>query len=50
MANKLKIGNFEVSSRLFVGTGKYETYELMRDALGETQCEVVTVAVRREHV
>ncbi len=50
MADKLKIGNFEVSSRLLVGTGKYETYELMRDALSETQCEVVTVAVRRERM
>ncbi|MHC4983955.1 MAG: thiazole synthase [Planctomycetota bacterium] len=46
----LKIGDFEVASRLFVGTGKYETYELMRDALAETGCEVVTVAVRRERM
>ncbi len=46
----LKIGNFELKSRLFVGTGKYETFELMRDALAETGCEVVTVAVRRERM
>jgi len=46
----LKIGEFDVSSRLFVGTGKYATYELMRDALAETGCEVVTVAVRRERM
>ncbi len=50
MADKLKIGDFEIASRLFVGTGKYETYELMRDALAETGCEVVTVAVRRERM
>lgn len=50
MTDTLKIGPFEVASRLFVGTGKYETYELMRDALAETDCEVVTVAVRRERM
>jgi len=46
----LKIGNFEIANRLFVGTGKYATYELMADALAETGCEVVTVAVRRERM
>jgi len=48
--SKLRIGNFEFTSRLFVGTGKYTTYELMRDALTESGCEVVTVAVRRERM
>lgn len=37
-------------SRLFVGTGKYATNELMRDALAASGCEVVTVAVRRERL
>jgi thiazole synthase len=37
-------------SRLFVGTGKYQTYELMRAALDASACEVVTVAVRRERL
>jgi len=46
----LKIAGFEVRSRLIVGTGKYATYEIMRDALVETGCEVVTVAVRRERM
>ncbi len=46
----LKIGQFEIGNRLFVGTGKYETYELMRDALDASGCEVVTVAVRRERM
>jgi len=50
MSETLKIGDFEVKSRLFVGTGKYETYELMADALAESGCEVVTVAVRRERM
>jgi thiazole synthase len=51
----LKIGGFTVRSRLFVGTGKYlrggePDYELMRDALAASRCEVVTVAVRRERL
>jgi len=46
----LRIGGFEIGNRLFVGTGKYATYELMRDALAATGCEVVTVAVRRERM
>jgi thiazole synthase len=37
-------------SRLFVGTGKYATLELMREALAASGCEVVTVAVRRERL
>jgi len=49
-AEVLNIGGFEVASRLFVGTGKYETYELMAEALAASGCEVVTVAVRRERM
>lgn len=47
---KFRIGPFEFASRLFVGTGKYATFELMREALAESGCEVVTVAVRRERL
>jgi len=46
----LTIGSFQIESRLFVGTGKYATYELMREALDASGCEVVTVAVRRERL
>lgn len=46
----LKIGSFSFRSRLFVGTGKYATYELMRECLEASRCEVVTVAVRRERL
>ncbi|MEO8433216.1 MAG: thiazole synthase [Acidobacteriota bacterium] len=35
------------TSRLIVGTGKYTSFPLMRDALTESQAEIVTVAVRR---
>ncbi len=43
----LKIGPYEFTSRLFVGTGKYETFPLMAEALEASGCQVVTVAVRR---
>ncbi len=46
----LKLGKYEFNSRLFVGTGKYETFELMQEALAASGCEVVTVAVRRERL
>jgi thiazole synthase len=51
----LQIAGFRIRSRLFVGTGKYlrggePDYELMRDALAASDCQVVTVAVRRERL
>jgi thiazole synthase len=47
MTDILKIAGREFTSRLFVGTGKYQTFELMRKALEASGSEVVTVAVRR---
>lgn len=44
------IGTHTVRSRLFVGTGKYATYELMQQSLDASGCDVVTVAVRRERL
>jgi len=35
------------TSRLIVGTGKYSTFPLMKQALEESAAEIVTVAVRR---
>jgi thiazole synthase len=46
----LRVGQFEFGSRLFVGTGKYATYELMQRALAASGCQVITVAVRRERL
>jgi len=46
----LRIGKFEIRNRLFVGTGKYADYEVMRRALDASGCQVVTVAVRRERL
>jgi len=47
MSDTLKIAGREFRSRLMVGTGKYSTNELMREALEASGTEVVTVAVRR---
>ena len=46
----LVIGKHHLHSRLFVGTGKYRSLELMRDCLDASGAEVVTVAVRRERL
>jgi thiazole synthase len=46
----LVIGKFRFQSRLITGTGKYAHYELMRDCLAASGCEVTTVAVRRERL
>ena len=46
----LRIRGRTFASRLFVGTGKYATYEQMRACLDASGCEVVTVAVRRERL
>jgi thiazole synthase len=46
----LRIGSFELTSRLFVGTGKYGSYELMQRSLDASGCQVATVAVRRERL
>jgi thiazole synthase len=43
----LVIAGREFGSRLIAGTGKYDSFELMRDAIVASGCEMVTVAVRR---
>ncbi|MGN6727597.1 MAG: thiazole synthase [Tepidisphaeraceae bacterium] len=45
-----RIRNFELNNRLFVGTGKYQSYPIMQQALAASGCQVVTVAVRRERL
>jgi thiazole synthase len=46
----LTLGTHQVHSRLFVGTGKYASLELMCECLAASGAEVVTVAVRRERL
>jgi len=43
----LVLGGRSFKSRLLVGTGKYATFELMKEALEKSETEIVTVAVRR---
>jgi thiazole synthase len=43
----LVLGGKEFSSRLIVGTGKYATHEIMRQAHEAAGAQIVTVAVRR---
>jgi thiazole synthase len=47
-ADTYRIGPFEFTSRLFVGTGKYADFDQMTAALAASGCQVVTVAVRRD--
>ena len=46
-ADRLVLGGREFDSRLIVGTGKYATFPLMKEALEASGSEIVTVAVRR---
>ncbi len=43
----LELGGRSFRSRLILGTGKYASFELMRDCHAASGCEIVTVAVRR---
>ncbi len=43
----LHIGNKSFSSRLLTGTGKYPSLETMKKSLFSSNCQIVTVAVRR---
>src|SRR6188472_1787271 len=46
----LRIGSHTLQSRLIVGTGKYDTYEMMQESLALSGADCITVAVRRERL
>jgi len=46
--DRYRVGSFEFTSRLFVGTGKYADFDQMKRCLDASQTQVVTVAVRRD--
>jgi len=50
MDTPLIIGKHRFASRLFVGTGKYPSLEIMQAAHAASGAEVVTVAMRRIHL
>jgi thiazole synthase len=47
MSDRLRIGKYELGSRLIVGTGKYPSMEVMRAAHEASGAAMVTVAIRR---
>ena len=46
----LRIGQHSLTSRLIVGTGKYDTFETMQRSLALSGTDCITVAVRRERL
>jgi len=42
-----RIGSHDFDSRLIVGSGKYESFELQREATAASGAEMITVALRR---
>lgn len=46
----LKIGNRIFQSRLLLGTGKYPSYEIQKEAVAVSGAEILTFAVRRMNV
>jgi thiazole synthase len=46
-SDKLKIGNKQFNSRLMLGTGKYRTVTDAIDSIESSDCEIITVAIRR---
>jgi thiazole synthase len=47
LSRPLVIAGREFQSRLFIGTGKFSSPEMMRDALAASGTQIVTVALRR---
>ncbi len=47
MENKLVIGGRTFTSRLFLGTGKFSSNELMQQSIVASQTEMVTMAMKR---
>ncbi|MFC5048013.1 thiazole synthase [Aquimarina hainanensis] len=48
--DRLKIADKEFSSRLFTGTGKFSSSLLMKEALLQSESELITVALKRVDV
>jgi len=47
MDDILKVGSRELSNRLFIGTGKFPSYDLIPEVVRVSGAQVVTVALRR---
>jgi thiazole synthase len=42
-----KVGDYTFNSRLFLGTGKFDNFDIQKAAVDESETEVLTFAVRR---
>lgn len=47
MEDILMIGGEKINNRLFIGTGKFSSYDIMKSVLERAEPDVITVAVRR---
>jgi len=47
MQDPLIIGNKTFNSRLFIGTGKFKSLKIMKEAIESSGTEIVTVSIRR---
>lgn len=48
--DSLQVGNHVFQSRLILGTGKYDSFEIMKASHDVSQTQCVTIAVRRERL
>lgn len=46
----LKIGPYEFRSRLLLGTGKFPNFEIQKEAVDQSETEILTFAVRRMNI
>ena len=46
--DRLTIGSFKLDNRLIMGTGRFDTFDVMQKSIEASQANCVTVAVRRE--
>lgn len=47
MKDVLKIAGYELKSRLIIGSGKYASFQIMKDAMEASGADMITVAVGR---
>lgn len=46
----LKIGTYEFKSRLLLGTGKFPSFEIQKEAVDASESQILTFAVRRMNI
>ncbi|AJS59287.1 thiazole synthase [Paenibacillus sp. IHBB 10380] len=46
----LKIGTYEFNSRLLLGTGKFPSFEIQKEAVNVSESQILTFAVRRMNI